>query len=42
MMGHSSLDTTRLYITLSKKHLRGKKTPLDRLEEQEANKVNTH
>ena len=31
MMGHSSLDTTRLYITLSKKHLRGKKTPLDRL-----------
>lgn len=32
MMGHSSLDTTRLYITLSKKHLRGKKTPLDRLE----------
>ncbi len=40
MMGHSSLDTTRLYITLSKKHLRGKKTPLDRLEgEQEINKV---
>lgn len=33
MMGHSSLDTTRLYITLSKKHVRGKKTPLDRLEE---------
>ena len=33
MMGHSSLDTTRLYITLSKKHVRGKKTPLDRLED---------
>src|SRR3989344_4340923 len=31
MMGHSSLDTTKLYITLSKKHLKGKKTPLDRL-----------
>lgn len=31
MMGHESLDTTRLYITLSKKHFKGKKTPLDRL-----------
>ncbi|MBI2507829.1 tyrosine-type recombinase/integrase [Candidatus Woesearchaeota archaeon] len=34
MMGHKSLDTTRLYITLSKKHLKGKKTPLDRLYEE--------
>lgn len=38
MMGHSSLDTTRLYITLSKQHLKGKKTPLDRLYEKEENK----
>lgn len=35
MMGHESLDTTRMYITLSKKRFKGKTTPLDRLYKNE-------
>jgi len=33
MMGHSSLDTTRLYVTLSKKALKDIKNPLDSIYE---------
>ena len=35
LMGHESLETTRLYITLSDKHFKGIKSPLERLYEDE-------
>ena len=34
MMGHSSLDTTKLYVTLSKEQFKGIKNPLDSLLEE--------
>lgn len=33
MMGHSSLETTKLYVTLSKEQFKGIKNPLDSLDE---------
>ena len=35
LMGHESLETTRLYITLSDRHFKGIKSPLERLYENE-------
>mgnify|MGYP001616022605 CR=1 FL=1 len=35
MMGHSSLETTRLYVTLSKEQFKGIKNPLDSLLEEQ-------
>jgi len=37
LMGHESLDTTKIYINLSKKHFKGIKNPLERLYEEENN-----
>src|SRR3989344_242831 len=34
LMGHESLETTRLYITLSDRHFKGIKSPLERLYEK--------
>lgn len=34
MMGHSSLETTKLYVTLSKEQFKGIKNPLDKLYEE--------
>ena len=35
MMGHSSLETTKLYVTLSKEQFKGIKNPLDKLYEND-------
>ena len=34
MMGHSSLETTKLYVTLSKEQFKGIINPLDKLYEE--------